>query len=79
MFSQDSPDFSRVPASTAATQVRMIMRDMTGKNVWDYTLLHGSSATDGERCERDGKEERFLPHQIRSEFTGMGKLCELEL
>lgn len=49
-FFQDSPDsvVYQAPASTAATQVRVIMRDMTGKNVWDYTLLHGSSCADSE-------------------------------
>lgn len=63
-----------VPASTAATQVRVITRDMTGKNVWDHTLLHGSfqgenedrqasvkipDLTDGIPIQEDGSRERF--------------------
>ena len=27
--------------SCTTSQVRLILRDMTGKHVWDYTLLHG--------------------------------------
>lgn len=44
-----------MPARTAATQVRLIMRDMTGKNVWDYTLLHGSLTSDIEHHRHNGK------------------------
>lgn len=51
---EESPDFYDVPASTAATQVRLIMRDMTGKNVWDYTLLHGSLTSDIEHHRHNG-------------------------
>ena len=56
-FLQDSPDsvVNLAPASTAATQVRVIMRDMSGKNVWDYTLLHGSSSADNEQYQYSGK------------------------
>lgn len=51
---EDSPNVCRIPSSTAATQVRMIIRDMTGKNVWDYSLLHGSSSTDSEPQKHNG-------------------------
>ena len=56
-FLQNSPEsvVHQVPASTAATQVRVIMRDMTGKNVWDYTLLHGSLYMDNDHNHYIGK------------------------
>lgn len=56
-FLQNSPDsvVHQVPASTAATQVRVIMRDMTGKNVWDYTLLHGSLYVEDDHNHYSGK------------------------
>lgn len=57
LFFQDTPDsvVYQAPASTAATQVRIITRDMTGKNVWDFTLLHGSSATQNGEYQYTGK------------------------
>ena len=56
-FLQDSPDsvVYQAPASTAATQVRVITRDMTGKNVWDFTLLHGSSTTENGQYQCNGE------------------------
>lgn len=45
---------NQVPASTAATQVRVITRDMTGKNAWDYTLLHGPYSTEEENQQYIG-------------------------
>ena len=52
-----------VPASTAATQVRVITRDMTGKNVWDYTLLHGSLQGENEDYQASGKPLE-LPYSV---------------
>ena len=51
---------NQVPASTAATQCRVITRDMTGKNVWDYTLLHGSCSTETEDYHHNGTSLRLF-------------------
>ncbi|KAJ7379788.1 hypothetical protein OS493_012534 [Desmophyllum pertusum] len=65
---EDSSDsvVNQVPASTAATQVRVITRDMTGKNVWDYTLLHGSCSTESGHHQHCGTASDLIedmPHE----------------
>ena len=69
-FLQDSPDsvVYQAPASTAATQVRVIMRDMTGKNVWDYTLLHRSSSADSEYTGKILKNDTPADNQILNQL-----------
>ena len=49
---------NQVSASTAATQCRVITRDMTGKNVWDYTLLHGALSTEKDNDQHSGTSLR---------------------
>ena len=51
---------NQVPASTAATQCRVITRDMTGKNVWDYTLLHESCSKETETYQHTGTSLRLF-------------------
>ena len=36
-------DYGGIPegVSCSQSQVRLVLRDMAGKHVWDYTLLHG--------------------------------------
>ena len=58
---------NQVPASTAATQCRVITRDMTGKNVWDYTLLHGFCSTETGNYQNSGTSLRL--------FNALSMIC----
>ncbi|KAK3718791.1 hypothetical protein QZH41_014047, partial [Actinostola sp. cb2023] len=40
--------------TTAKTQVRVILRDMTGRHSWDYTLLYGKNDDSGKRTSYPG-------------------------
>jgi len=72
---EDSPDsvVNQVPASTAATQCRVITRDMTGKNAWDYTLLHESCSKETETYQHTGTTAESIdgiPNQEHRSHTG---------
>lgn len=46
--------------TTAKTQVRLILRDMSGRHSWDYTLLYGKNDETGKRISFPGKKKSFF-------------------